>query len=319
MNTQPDVSFVIPHKGREAMLESTIESIIELDCDLSSIEVFVITQNQSPLDCIKQFEDQIKIQVEKRDSAETVSTLRNTGASLSTATYLAFIDSDIQLDRSWITVMRSELSKSNETLMVGAVQNVGDPQNVLDRIRSIMSSSNGNQTVDFLPGANLFLTRETFLSVGGFPENLRTCEDYYFSAAVARVGKVYCTKNTHFVHLGEDQNLSQLFNKEIWRGQSNLLSLKDRKVKISELPSLLVPIWLIVCFILFFFSALLLSPDLSVIFVGLILLPIVLYTLRLYRLCKGALGFTQVLKFYLVYFPARVIGTVGGLVKSIKT
>ena len=47
------------------------------------------------------------------------------------------------------------------------------------------------------------------------------------------------------------------------------------------------------------------------------IVPILAYSLRLYRLSKDRVGFASVVKFYANYFPARAIGTLAGLFKSI--
>jgi hypothetical protein len=53
--------------------------------------------------------------------------------------------------------------------------------------------------------------------------------------------------------------------------------------------------------------------------IGLLLavFPVFVYSLRLYTLAKRQIAFTHIFKFYVYYFPARAIGTVTGLFKSI--
>jgi len=47
------------------------------------------------------------------------------------------------------------------------------------------------------------------------------------------------------------------------------------------------------------------------------LIPVFVYSLRLYVLADKKIRFIHIVKFYVCYFPARAIGTVLGLFKSI--
>jgi hypothetical protein len=46
-------------------------------------------------------------------------------------------------------------------------------------------------------------------------------------------------------------------------------------------------------------------------------LPVFVYSLRLFALADKKINFMYIVKFYVCYFPARAIGTVLGLFKSI--
>ena len=51
------VSVIIPHKGREELLEQTIQSVLGLDFDLQEIEIIVVTQNKT-LECAQSFQNE---------------------------------------------------------------------------------------------------------------------------------------------------------------------------------------------------------------------------------------------------------------------
>jgi len=59
------------------------------------------------------------------------------------------------------------------------------------------------------------------------------------------LGKIYCTPRADFIHLGEDKNWKELFKKEIWRAKGNIKSIKGRKITLKEIPSITIPIWII--------------------------------------------------------------------------
>jgi GT2 family glycosyltransferase len=211
------------------------------------------------------------------------------------------------------------LEQSDNRVIASAVQINGPDAPPLERIRTSLSNAATDQCVTFLPGRNLFLRRETFDRIGGFPEHLVTCEDYYFTDMASRVGKLYYTSDASYIHLGEDKAYSDMFSKEIWRGQSNLLSIKGRRIPLSEIPSFIVPIgllFLLIMFIIFMLSG---YPVIAAICAILFILPVSAYSIRLYRLCKDDVSFSNVLKFYLYYFPARAIGTIVGAFRTLNT
>lgn len=313
------VSFVIPHKGREELLERTIDSISKQDFDLNQVEVIVCSQNpEEP--SLESFRAVLpNIRAVMCDESLTISALRNRGVSHSSGQYLAFLDADIYLSENWIKSMQATLETRPSTSLSSAMQICRSEATPLEKIRCALSNPNTDTAVQFLPGRNLFLSRDTFKQSGGFPEHLVTCEDYYFTGKVSELGDLYYTSEAQYDHLGEDKHYPDFFSKEIWRGQSNLHSLKGRKIPLEELPSFLTPVWILFFSIIFLASLVVADSFLwPLSFALLTALPIGLYSLRLFRLGSGAYSFRECLKFYFVYFPARIIGTLTGLFKIVN-
>ena len=313
------ISFIIPHKGREHFLQQTIESIIQQDYDLSLFEIIVVTQNEKLSDEISFLDKKIDLSIFHRLETKTISHLRNFGVRKSHGDYLAFLDADIALSTNWSECMLQTLKDDKTRVIVSGSQvNSKDPT-PLERIRTALSTAQRDRMVDFLPGCNLFLSKEVFNNVGGFPENLISCEDYYFSDQASTLGILYRTSKATYVHLGEDRLFNDMYKKEIWRGQSNLQSIRGRSIKIAELPSLFIPVTLLFMFIFFLVTVLLTHYILAITSLLLLAIIILLYTFRLYKLTNKSVGFTDTLKFYLFYFPARAVGTIGGLFKTLTT
>lgn len=313
---RPLISFIIPHKGREALLKQTLLSISRQQYDASQIEVVVVTQNAA-LEA-GTLPEGLNVITLHRPEQETISRLRNQGVLQARGEYLAFLDADVEIAPDWTSSMLAELNADAGRVLVSAVQRCEDNAPPLEKIRTVLSNAVTDADVNFLPGRNLFLRRSTFEAVGGFPEHLITCEDYYFTDRVHGLGRLFYSARSSYVHLGEDKQFDEMYRKEIWRGQSNLHSIKGRKIPLSELPSFLVPLWIaffalcaLVSLVTFSFPALLLT-------LGLALLPVLLYSVRLYRLAGGTISFSQILHFYILYFPARIIGTFTGLFRAIQ-
>jgi glycosyltransferase involved in cell wall biosynthesis len=311
------VSFIIPHKGREALLERTIQSVIELEFDLKEIEIIVVTQNKE-LECSNIDLRIVHFTTIFRPEDETISALRNVGVQNASGDYLVFLDADIQLSRNWLKTMFTELNVNDERVLISAVQRHAPDAGRLEKIRTLLNNIAADSSVEFLDGRNLFMRRKTFEKIGDFPEHLVTCEDYYFTNNAHQLGKLYCTSKAFYIHLGEDKNYGEMFRKELWRGQSNLQSIRGRKISLREIPSLLIPVWEIV----FLFGTLIFIEWGKIVpgILSLLMLcfPIMLYAIRLYRIGKNRISFVDSVGFYCVYFPARVIGTTIGIFKTIK-
>jgi len=311
------ISFIIPHKGREELLERTLQSVLDLDYDPQALEVIVVTQN-AHLSCADREPYKGRFTTIFRPESDTISTLRNIGVQHASGEYLVFLDADIHLSPNWLTTMFQEMQERPERILVSAIQQNASDAGILEKIRVTLNNIPADQTIQFLDGRNLFLKRSTFDTVGGFPEHLVTCEDYYFTDKVHQQGELYFTSKATYVHLGEDKSAGEMFRKEIWRGQSNLQSLRGRKVALREIPSILVPLWEALFFVIML--AALLGGNISSGLLGGIMagFPILLYALRLYRIGSGRFRFSESLRFYAIYFPARTIGTILGVFKAIN-
>ena len=300
------------------MLVETLSSIVNQNTPSTELEIIVVTQNdalqQATLDVLADSNHHVIY----RPVDETISALRNQGAAIAKGELFAFLDADVELSPNWLNAMISQLEDTPTRALVSAVQKCSDDAPPLEKIRTALSNAAVDTNVRFLPGRNLLVRRTTFEEIGGFPEHLVTCEDYYFTDMVHKKGHLYYSSAADYVHLGEDKKYSEMYKKEIWRGQSNLQSIKGRAIPLSELPSFLVPLWILVFFVATLLSLLSGEGLLVLISFVLLLLPVSLYSLRLFKICKGKVGLLDIFHFYGLYFPARIIGTLSGLFKVIK-
>jgi len=312
------VSFIIPHKGRFDMLRQTLQSIAEQDYPIDKFEIIVISQTPETKTVELLDNNELDFQVILRPEGETISSLRNHGATHAKGKYLAFLDADVFLSNNWIASMISNLDEEKERVIVSAMQICGTSPPPLEHIRTSLSNAEIDTNVAFLPGRNLFMSRDTFDKVGGFPEHLITCEDYYFTDKAAQFGRLYYTSDATYIHLGEDKVFSEMFKKEIWRGQSNLQSIQGRRIPLREIPSFILPLWICLSLLLAMASLIFGAIPASIILFIAGVAPLLIYSIRLYRLARNVVTFSTVFLFYTTYFPARAIGTLAGLFKTIS-
>lgn len=312
-------TFIIPHKGREEMLLQTLESIASLNTPKEEYEVIIVSQNVAVSERISSLDGFINLKVVYNSEERTISQSRNLGASLAKGQYLAFLDADIELMPDWLDVMQKKYTTSDSIVLLFGTQISFSFSRNIEKIRTCLASATSGGWTKSAPGANLFLSKNMFDTVNGFPEQLRTCEDIYFSNKVSEHGKIFHEPKAQFIHIGEDNSYISMFKKEIWRGQSNLASLRGRKIPLREIPSFLVP-FVATIGIIFGFVGLLSSNYFScTLGLFLALSPMVAYTFRLKKLVKEQVPVQHCFLFYLLYFPARALGTLLGVRGAVTT
>lgn len=291
LETRLSTTFIIPHRGRFDLLWKTISAVAAQSGKAGDIEILVCSQDRALdqtrfLEQTKDFPAHVGAKLIEIEVGATISVARNLGSREAQGSFLAFIDADVMLPANWLETMHQLYSNHPDVVLFSAVQcsavQKPDTTNkILDRIRSDLSQMNVGNTVQALTGQNLFLSAAVFNRSDKFPEHMRTCEDSTFTSSLLPSGKLLMTDLTYIVHLGEDQNHWQMFRKEVWRGQSNLSSLKETPFQWREIPSIVFPP--VVFLGLLLGSGLLLSgfyPGAMLVLFG-ALCPVLLYACRL--------------------------------------
>jgi len=97
--------------------------------------------------------------------------------------------------------------------------------------------------VAWLPTENLLVRKAAFRKVGGFNASLVTCEDVDFCYRLGARYKIVNDPGIRSIHLGEAPTLAQFFRKETWRGTGNIAGVLTHRLRFSELPSVLFPVY----------------------------------------------------------------------------
>ena len=172
-----------------------------------------------------------------------VSGLRNLGARNARGEILAFVDADCLVARDWLK-NAIPYFEDQDVAVWGAPPAVPNDATWVQRAWYLVRKKEKMiQDVEWLESMNLFVRRDQFLAIGGFNEDLVTCEDVDFSYRMGEYGRILSDSRIAAVHLGEAGTLRDFVRKEIWRGKSNLHGIRSHGLTLKEIPSLAIPLY----------------------------------------------------------------------------
>lgn len=304
-----DFSIIIPTKNEEANIGLCLESIFSINYPLNRYEVIVV-DNGSNDNTVKIAQSYNTIVLQVPDV--NVSALRNHGAKIARGRLLAFIDADCTVSPDWLHRASEYLNKSGIAIL-GSPPSIPPDSSWVQRTWFMVRGridQHGISEVDWLESMNMFIPRNLFLKVHGFNESLVTCEDVDISYRLSKYGKIISDPGLKVMHHGEARTIKEFFKKERWRGRSNWAGLLAHGFRLSELPSLILPVY----FVLMPPSFALISAFTATtnnLLTGLLLwqLPVVFVTIFKLKKRRALLSFNffRLWILYNVYYSARFL------------
>ncbi|BCA79505.1 glycosyltransferase [Desulfuromonas sp. AOP6] len=297
------VSFIIPTKNEEKRLASCIDSIKRCDKDGFYIEIIVVDNgsDDNTVSLARSLGAKTYI-----DPDATIGKLRNIGAKNSVGDILCFVDADVNVGVEFLLSLEEILEDSSVGIVTGPILLPDNPSWV-ELIWALgRNNRKGRLEVFWSSSMNMIVKRHVFDSVGGFSENMKTCEDVDFSRKVITLNyKIIYEHERNVVHMGEAKSLIGLYRKEKWRGKSIwMLFFKN----INDPRR-----WLNICQLIYFLfatmflliSIVLLNYELTIISVILIFTLPFIRSLNVVMKTKKLLYFPQLIIVWFVYYSAR--------------
>lgn len=299
------VSIIIPAFNEGKRLPMCLESIGYLDYPRERIELIVIDNGSTDETCEIAEKSGALVLVDK---TKNVSGLRNLGARQAKGDILAFVDADCTVSRDWLTRAVAYFEKADVAAW-GSPPSVPLGATWVQRAWYLVRKKDKEiQEVDWLESMNLFVRRDQFLSIGGFNENLVTCEDADFSFRIAKHGRIISDSRIAAIHLGEASTVREFIKKEIWRGQGNLRGIFSHGLLLRELPSFIIPIYFGLLIPLLVAGLIITrNPNLLIVFVLLCLLPSGMVLLKVRNKVVDKAGVFQLFLLLQVYFFSRTV------------
>lgn len=301
-----DFSVIIPAKNEEKMIGNCLESIKKIDYPKNDYEV-IIADNGSTDNTINKAL-KYNVQIADMSDKKTISAVRNGGANLAVGDILVFLDADCSVSRDWLKAA-AEYIKIQNISCFGSPPIIPDCSTWVEKAwYSVRKSKKGIYKRNWQESTNMFIPKTIFDKVGGFDEELSTCEDVDLSYRLLKHGDIIADTGIVAVHHRDPKNIVQFFLKERWRGKSNYLGVIKHGFKASELPSLLLPVY----YVILPLTSILLSVlhiEKNIISIILIFwqLPILALTILKIKNIEKTHRFIQVFLLYNIYFLARAM------------
>lgn len=299
-----EFSIIIPAKNEEVNIAICLDSIGRLIINGIRYEIIVIDNGSSDR-TVEVAKSKGALVFEKPNM--TIAALRNFGVSQAKGMIIAFLDADCTVASDWLSAA-SRYLENNEVVCFGCPPGNPAPATWVQRAwYCVRRKEKAGQDVRWLESMNMFVPRSVFVKVGGFNQELVTCEDYDFSLRLRRCGKIIADDRIVAVHHGEARNILHFFLKEHWRGTSNFQGMKSHGFHLEELPSLLFPVVYCVIFIAMFgyLSFERTSIFFIIMLISLLQIPIVVFAAMKTQKARDLKKIPQLILLLNVYLLAR--------------
>ncbi|HEY6327701.1 MAG TPA: glycosyltransferase, partial [Blastocatellia bacterium] len=183
MQDTPRISVVIPTHNRPEGLRNAIESLKEQTVAPEEYELIVVDDGSSPAVVLPEDFTGPPLVLVRLEGVER-SAARNAGAAAAIGTLLMFIDDDMQVGPDFLECHLRAQKDWPGALVVGAIELESEEMTrPLRRFREKIESNEVPaarglaETANFCAAGNCSIPRDSFRSVGGFDENMRSAED----------------------------------------------------------------------------------------------------------------------------------------------
>lgn len=235
------VSVIIPAKNEEIHLGNCLQSLSDLDFPKDQYEI-IVADNGSE-DSTPGIARSYNARIVCVPAAGTIAAVRNAGAGQAKGEILVFLDADCTVAKDWLKKAEHYFHKK-DIACFGSSPVIPENPTWVERAWFLVRECKEEvREREWQESTNMFVPKEIFEKVGGFNEKLTTCEDVDLSYRLAKFGRILADKRIVAIHHRDPKTIKEFFLKEKWRGKSNYTGLLQHGLKMSELPSLLLPLY----------------------------------------------------------------------------
>lgn len=240
-------SVIVPARNEEKNIVACLSALRSQACGGASLEIIVV--DNGSVDRTVELARQLEAQVHCRPEL-SLSGLRNFGAARSRGEVLAFLDADCIVAPDWLQQAARALADASIGCTGSTPQAPGDGPWVEQVWSSFRTRRKERCLTSWINSSNFIVRRELFEKVGGFGDQVATCEDVDICLRLNRICCILFDPSVRVVHLGEPKSVRQFFRKELWRGKGTLAGLRNHGLVASELKSLLLPLFYLATWVL---------------------------------------------------------------------
>lgn len=302
MVEEPLISVIIPAKNEAANIGRCLDSLHGIDFPADRFEVLVIDNGSD--DQTERIVANMGVSVYSLPDA-CISAVRNLGALKARGEVLAFIDADCTVDRDWLLNAQKYFDNRDVVCFGSAPDIPAEPTWVQATWYLVRRKTKSPTEVSWLESMNMFVRRDAFVRIGGFNENLITCEDVDLSYRISVYGRIISDQSVRAVHHGEAKNVFDFFRKECWRGRSNYAGFFAHGMRSAEIPSLCMPLYYLFMPMMVLAFSVAGKCYLTIIFILLWQLPIAGITFIKVMLHSEYRSYFKLYFLYNIYYLAR--------------
>jgi glycosyltransferase involved in cell wall biosynthesis len=201
------ISIIIPTLNEEKVIGETLS---RLQSELTLPREIIVSDGRSrdkTIEIAKNFTDTVLVHAGA--GRQTIGQGRNAGAKISRGEFLVFIDADCMIpdpDRFFSSAL-SRFQEEGELVALTAylrvfpeTETIGDKVVSWTRNFGVRVSNNFFKKGDCAGGEFQMIRKEAFFKIGGYREDLVTCEDRDLFRRLARVGRTMSDPNLTVFH-----------------------------------------------------------------------------------------------------------------------
>ena len=212
-----DISIIIPAYNEKNYIKETISSIQQWMPNEFSYEIIVVDHGST--DGTADIARKLNAKVINGSALKTIAALRNFGVANSIGNFLFFIDADITFSEKWSKNIGSVIAslKTNDDQICGSLPQIPDSANFF--VRSWFNPKSLETAPNYIGSCHLILSRTLFVKVNGFPDHMKTSEDFTLCKNAKELGaQINANPNLTVTHNGAPKTIKQFIKSEQWHG-----------------------------------------------------------------------------------------------------
>lgn len=217
------VSVLIPARNEEKFIGRCIASVRATGWTAERLEILVIDHQST--DDTAAVARKAGAQVISADRKKKIGAVRNVGLTKAKGDFVAFVDADCTVPRTWLSSAISILVSDPRVGAVGGGSALAPADGTwVERcLASTRRTPSTRAAATTLATCSIVSRRELFSELGNFNEDVISGEDDDISNRIRERGLILiATSDCRVVHHGFARTLPQVIRKEIWHGSNHL-------------------------------------------------------------------------------------------------
>lgn len=211
------VTVVVPVYNKMPVIRTSLDSVMRAAARRCDVEVLLI-DNGSTDGSFELLHEYAPAASVHRYLGPTIASVRNWGARQGSGSFISFIDCDIVVSPDYFDRLIAVFEASRAGA-VGCECGLPAEPHWLEKAWYDLTVRTTDGDRRYLNSANFAVTRRIFDTIGGFPEDLETSEDYECCRRIGAAGhRIYQSQLLHVVHLDNPKNIRAFFRKMFWHG-----------------------------------------------------------------------------------------------------